>query len=42
MFVPTRGPMLIQTLAANLAARAFVETEFVTDKLGAEISRDPI
>ena len=31
--------MLIQTLAANLAARAFVETEFVTDKLGAEIAR---
>ena len=31
--------MLIQTLAANLAARAFVDTEFVTDKLGAEIAR---
>jgi len=30
--------MLIQTLAANLAARAFAETEFVTDNLGAEIA----
>ena len=30
--------MLIQTLAANLAARAFAETEFVTDKRGAEIA----
>ena len=38
MFVPTRGPMLIQTLAVNLAARAFTETEFVTDKRGAEIA----
>lgn len=35
MFVAQRGPMLIQTLAANLAARAFAETEFVTDKRGA-------
>ena len=38
MFVPTRGPMLIQTLAVNLAARVFAETEFVTDKRGAEIN----
>ena len=38
MFVPTRGPMLIQTLAVNLAARVFAETEFVTDKRGAEIA----
>lgn len=38
MFVPTRGPMLIQTLAANLAARVFAETEFVTDQRGAEIA----
>lgn len=38
MFVPTRGPMLIQTLAVNLAARVFTETEFVTDKRGAEIA----
>jgi len=38
MFVPTRGPLLIQTLAANLAARVFAETEFVTDKRGAEIA----
>ncbi len=38
MFVAQRGPMLIQTLAVNLAARAFVETEFITDKLGAEIA----
>ncbi len=30
--------MLIQTLAANLATRAFAETEFVTDKRGAEIA----
>ncbi len=30
--------MLIQTLAVNLAARAFAETEFVTDKRGAEIA----
>jgi hypothetical protein len=39
MFVPQRGPMLIQTLAANLAARVFAETEFVTDELGAAIAR---
>jgi hypothetical protein len=38
MFVVQRGPLLIQTLAANLAARAFVETEFVTDHRGAEIA----
>ena len=38
MFVPTRGPLLIQTLAVNLAARVFTETEFVTDKRGAEIA----
>ena len=38
MFVPTRGPMLIQTLAVNLAARVFAETEFVTDQRGAEIA----
>jgi hypothetical protein len=38
MFVAQRGPVLIQTLAANLAARAFAETEFVTDKFGAEIA----
>ncbi len=38
MFVAQRGPMLIQTLAANLAARVFAETEFVTDKRGAEIA----
>lgn len=38
MFVAQRGPLLIQTLAANLAARVFAETEFVTDKLGAEIA----
>lgn len=30
--------MLVQTLAANLAARAFAETEFVTDYFGAEIA----
>lgn len=39
MFVPTRGPLLIQTLAANLAARVFPETEFVTDMRGAEIAK---
>ncbi len=38
MFRIERGPLLIQTLAANLAARAFVETEFVTDARGAEIA----
>jgi hypothetical protein len=38
MFVPQRGPMLIQTLAVNLAACAFAETQFVTDKRGAEIA----
>ena len=38
MFVPRRGPMLIQTLAANLAVRVFAETEFVTDQRGAEIA----
>ncbi len=38
MFVPTRGPLLIQTLAVNLAARVFTETDFVTDKHGAEIA----
>ena len=38
MFVAQRGPLIIQTLAANLAARVFAETEFVTDKLGAEIA----
>ena len=38
MFVAQRGPLLIQTLAANLAARVFAETEFVTDKLGAELA----
>ena len=31
MFRIERGPLLIQTLAANLAARVFAETEFVTD-----------
>ncbi len=31
-------PDFIQTLAANLAARAFAETEFVTDKRGSEIA----
>ncbi len=35
MFVPARGPMLIQTLAVNLAARVFTKTEFVTDLRGA-------
>jgi hypothetical protein len=39
MFVPTRGPMLIQTLSANLAARVFTETEFVTDVRGAAIAK---
>ncbi len=39
MFVAQRGPLLIQTLAANLAARVFAETEFVTDQRGAEIAR---
>lgn len=38
MFVAQRGPMVVQTLAANLAARAFAETEFVTDNFGAEIA----
>jgi hypothetical protein len=38
MFRIERGPLLIQTLAANLAARAFFETEFVTDTRGAEIA----
>jgi hypothetical protein len=39
MFVPQRGPMLIQTLATHLAARAFRETEFVTDDCGASIAK---
>ena len=39
MFRIERGPLLIQTLAANLATRVFVETEFVTDQLGAEIAQ---
>ena len=39
MFRIERGPLLIQTLAVHLAARAFVETEFVTDQLGAEIAQ---
>jgi hypothetical protein len=39
MFVAQRGSMLIQTLSANLAARAFTETEFVTDVRGAEIAK---
>ena len=38
MFRIERGPLLIQTLAANLAARVFVETEFVTDARGAGIA----
>ena len=38
MFRIERGPLLIQTLAANLAARVFVETEFVTDLRGAGIA----
>jgi hypothetical protein len=38
MFRIERGPLLIQTLAANLAARVFVETEFVTDERGAGIA----
>ncbi len=33
-----RGPLLITTLAAHLAARAFEETHFVTDDLGASIA----
>ena len=38
MFRIERGPLLIQTLAANLAARSFAETEFVTDDRGAGIA----
>ena len=38
MFRVERGPLLIQTLATCLAARAFAETQFVTDQLGAEIA----
>ena len=38
MFRIERGPLLVQTLAVCLAARAFAETEFVTDKLGAEMA----
>lgn len=37
-FTPARGPMLIQMLAVNLAARVFMETEFVTDQRGARIA----
>lgn len=38
MFRIERGPLLVQTLAVCLAARAFAETEFVTDKLGAAMA----
>ncbi len=38
MFRVERGPLLIQTLSVCLAARVFAETQFVTDRLGAEIA----
>jgi hypothetical protein len=38
MFRIERGPLLIQTLAVCLAAQAFAETEFVTDRGGAHIA----
>lgn len=37
-FTIRRGSLLLQTLAANLAANAFAETQFVTDELGAELA----
>ena len=39
MFRIERGPMLIQTLAVCLAAQAFGETEFVTDRGGAQLAQ---
>jgi hypothetical protein len=38
MFRIERGPLLIQTLAVCLAAQAFDETEFVTDRGGARLA----
>jgi|GEM_PF-2875494 len=38
MFCIERGPLLVQTLAVCLASRVFTETEFVTDRLGAQIA----
>src|SRR5438094_10265697 len=38
MFRIERGPLLVQTLAINLAARVFPEIEFVTDQGGAQIA----
>ena len=38
MFRIERGPLLIQTLAVCLAAQAFDETEFVTDRGGAHVA----
>jgi hypothetical protein len=38
MFRIERGPLLIQTLAVCLAVRAFAETEFVTDRGGAQLA----
>ncbi len=38
MFRIERGPLLLQTLAVCLASQAFGETEFVTDRFGAQIA----
>ena len=38
MFCIERGPLLVQTLAVCLASQAFTETEFVTDRMGAQIA----
>ncbi len=38
MFRIERGPLLVQTLAVCLAARVFEETEFVTDRGGAQLA----
>jgi len=38
MFRIERGPLLVQTLAVCLAAQAFGETEFVTDRGGAQLA----
>ena len=38
MFRIERGPLLVQTLAVCLAAQAFEETEFVTDRCGAQLA----
>lgn len=38
MFRIERGPLLVQTLAVCLAGQSFAQTEFITDRMGAQIA----